>query len=90
MVALAVIKLFLRLMRAHLFASVLSFFTLEGGAEKISAVTYVKGCSAYVFLWVFYSIKLHLDLEFILSLCVCVYVCVRLECSNFILLHVAV
>ena len=50
MVALAVIKLFLRLMRAHLFASVLSFFTLEGGAEKISAVTYVKGCSAYVFL----------------------------------------
>ena len=35
-VSLAVIKIFfLSLMRAHLFPSILSFFTLGGGAEKI-------------------------------------------------------
>ena len=63
------------------------FLCLRRQIQKNIALIYVKDCSAYVFLQEFYSIHLtfrpliHLEFIFIYG--------VR-ECSNFILLHVAV
>ena len=75
------------LIRSHLFVFVFIVITLGGGSKKKIAVVYVRECSACLFL-----------LEFIVSGLIFrslihfefIFMCGVRECSNFIILHVAV